>query len=328
MTKRCEGWVFVGLGVLVAIMIMVGACKDRSSGNATEMLPSELRPEIGQQWIGLHGGKAGEKDFHLVQVDGGQFITLTSEIGPPVSRFAISPDKSRVVYSCPNDLCLMNVETGQEERLVDVSEQIPGAMSTAAPAFSPDGRQVLFTVGSSSGIDLYTVDIDGSDLKQVGDGVYSHYASYSPDGRQVIFECEGSRGVPTQICVMNADGSESRRLTDANMVYAAARFTPDGRHIVFSARKFNFVLEFFGWGDSSRIYAMNTDGSELRQLVSDEWSVVRVISADGKELVYQVNDEDTGDIRGIYVVNIDGTNKRWLGDDWWDVARRGGGLAE
>ena len=52
------------------------------------------------------------------------------------------------------------------------------------------------------------------------------------------------------------------------------------------------------------------------------------MSFDGKEVVYQTYDNDTGESEGIYVINIDGSNKRRLGDDWWDIARRGGGLAE
>jgi Tol biopolymer transport system component len=232
------------------------------------------------------------------------------------------------VYECDNDLCLMTIDDETQKRLVDVSEQIPGMMSANAPAFSSDGQRIVFTGSFPNAIELFVVSIDGTGLKQISDGVYSHHASYSPDGTQIVFKCEGSKTVPSQICLMNADGAEKRLLTDTDLTFWEPKFTPDGQHIVVSAYKDSFVLGLFGHTDPSRLYVMNTDGSDFRQLVSGEETFAVAFSTDGQEAVYQTYDKDTGKSEGIYVINIDGSNRRRLGDDWWDIARRGGGLAE
>lgn len=324
MTNRFTVWLLLGLEVL-ALLILASCSRTEDT---TEILPSQLRPEIGQHWVGLRGGLAGERFFHLVKVDGSEFITLTSEHGIPMS-FAISPDQSQVAYVCagePDDLCLMDIETGQEKVLVDLSQQMPDAVAAFEPTFSPDGRQVVFTGGFPDAIGLFVVNTDGTDLQQIREGLYSNRASYSPDGQQIVFECEGEQGIPTQICVMNADGTEQKRLTSSKLRYGQAQFTPDGHFIVFSAHKIQFLLDMFGWGDSGQLYIMEADGSDLRTLFPDKSVGIMAFSTDGQEFVYQTVDQETGELEGIYVAHIDGTNRRRIGDDWWDVARKGGGL--
>ncbi|MBN1935136.1 MAG: PD40 domain-containing protein [Anaerolineae bacterium] len=316
------------LGTIGAVMTLAVACG--SSKNVIEILPSDLRSELGQQWIVFDSNTPGDDYLYLTTVDGSEFITLTSTMGAPASP-ALSADGSQIVYECgifSIDLCLMNVQTGEQTRLVEISRQLPGAVFAMRPAFSPDGRQVVFTGGFSDGIGLFVINVDGSDLKPIGEGVYSDWASYSPDGKQIIFECEGSQGDPPQICVMNADGTGKKRLTNANQMYSVPQFAPDGNHIFVSSRPGSLFLNTLGLGGHFKIHIMNADGSDFRPFISDEPSGVVVFSSDGEELVYCVIDNDTGITTGLYVINIDGSDKRRLGDDWWDVARKGGGLAQ
>jgi TolB protein len=222
----------------------------------------------------------------------------------------------------------MNIEEENEQRLVDISEQMPGAVTTMAPRFAPDGRQVVFTGGFSDAVELFLVDTDNGDLVQISDGGYNQFASFSPDGKQITFTCEGEQAIPMQICVMNVDGTGKTRVTDAKLIYEKPVFTPDGEHILVSAYRGAFLRDMFGQTDPYNIHLVSTDGLELRRIVSDEREFAVAFSADGREIVYHTSDEDTGHTTGIYVMNVDGSNRRRLGDDWWDVARQGGGLSE
>ncbi|MBN1936178.1 MAG: PD40 domain-containing protein [Anaerolineae bacterium] len=330
MVRHSRMGVFASLGTLVVVIALAVACSSGSSKNVIEISPSQLRPEMGQQRIVLDSNTPGDDYLYLLTVDGSEFITLTSTIGAPSSP-ALSPDGSQIVYECGigfTDLCLMNVQTGEQTRLVEISRQLSGAVAAMRPAFSPDGQQVVFTGGFSDAIGLFVINVDGSDLEPIGEGAYSHYASYSPDGKQIIFECEGSQGNPPQICVMNADGTGKKRLTDANRMYSMPRFTPDGNHIFVSSCQNSLFWDTLGLGDQYKVHIMNADGSDFRQFISDEPSGVVTFSSDGKEIVYRVADKDTGITTDLYVINIDGSDKRRLGDDWWDVARKGGGLPQ
>src|SRR5215213_3933465 len=80
------------------------------------------------------------------------------------------------------------------------------------PQWSPDSRKVLFESARTRDVDLWTVNWDGSGLKEVtfslgrdGDG------AWSPDGRRIAFEAD--RTGKTDVYVAAADGSGTTRLT-------------------------------------------------------------------------------------------------------------------
>ncbi|MBN2007216.1 MAG: PD40 domain-containing protein [Anaerolineae bacterium] len=63
-----------------------------------------------------------------------------------------------------------------------------------------------------------------------------------------------------EIYVMQADGSNVRRLTDAASVDADPAFSPDGRQIAFRSRR----------DGTSDIFVMGSDGSQPRNLIQDD----------------------------------------------------------
>ena len=84
------------------------------------------------------------------------------------------------------------------------------------PRWSPDRRRIVFArhaEGTPSGI--YVIDVDGpSGLVQMADG---SDPAWSPDGSKIAFASGGALGWPdVGIHIMNADGSDVRRLTYPN----------------------------------------------------------------------------------------------------------------
>jgi len=105
--------------------------------------------------------------------------------------------------------------------------------ATASPAFSPDGKKILFThdvsgheVSSGRQLDshIFMLYIDASDTIDVSinkpDGTNDLFPRWSPDGAKIIF-CNGSNDdttpndtTPKEIFVMDTNGSNRKKLID------------------------------------------------------------------------------------------------------------------
>ena len=81
------------------------------------------------------------------------------------------------------------------------------------PEWSPRGDVLAFMRAGDGGSDIWTVDLDGT-MHQLTDSVRrDSYPLWSPGGEQIAFtSARGEEGL--QIYVMDADGSNERRLTD------------------------------------------------------------------------------------------------------------------
>src|SRR5690349_11511874 len=84
------------------------------------------------------------------------------------------------------------------------------------------------------------------------------FARWSADGTRIVFVSD--RDGDEEIYVMNADGTEPKRLTRAPGRDAHPDFSRDGRRILFQSQRGN--------GTDTNVYVMNSDGSDPRPLTS------------------------------------------------------------
>ncbi len=83
-----------------------------------------------------------------------------------------------------------------------------------AAAWSPDGRKLVFDHPHDGDTEIYVLSDDG--IKRLTDNNDSdYYPAWSPDGDRIAFLSD-RRGHRAQLYVMNSDGSEQDRLTDAD----------------------------------------------------------------------------------------------------------------
>lgn len=86
-------------------------------------------------------------------------------------------------------------------------------LSPWLPNVSPDGKKIAFVSGANGGgTDIFTVNVDGTDLQQFTNNRSSWEPDWSPDGKQIAFSQVGDDIKSNGIWIMNADGSGKKLL--------------------------------------------------------------------------------------------------------------------
>ncbi len=107
------------------------------------------------------------------------------------------------------------------------------------PAWSPDGRTLLFESTLAGVFSIYLINPDGSGLRRLTpDASNNEQGSWSPDGQKIVFSSD--RAGHLDLYVTDPSGVPPIRLTATpSGGYYQSHFSPDGRWIVFQGRPDN-----------------------------------------------------------------------------------------
>ncbi len=158
-------------------------------------------------------------------------------------------------------------------------------------SWSPDGKILAFRSKQGGYNEIFTVNVDGSGLKQITSCTHSSNAfpSWSPDGGKIVYVSNRN------IFCIDPGGTETTQLTLDEENKWFPKYSPDGLKIYY-----------YSGGD---IRVMNHDGSDNTNLTEDlGGGIFFSLSLDGSKIAYAYGYD-------IWIMDADGSNKTNLTDD-------------
>jgi Tol biopolymer transport system component len=175
----------------------------------------------------------------------------------------------------------------------------------AEATISPKGDRIVFTSTRNGDLDLYAMNLDGTNITQLTNELgYDGGAFFSFDGKKICYRAfhpkekdkieeyqqllkENSvRPSVMEIMMMDADGSNKQQLTFNGKANFAPFFHPDGKRIIFASNmndttktKRNFDL-----------FLMNIESKSIEQITFNEsFDSFPMFTNDGKKLIFSSN---------------------------------------
>jgi len=173
----------------------------------------------------------------------------------------------------------------------DVKRLTNNKVYDAECVVAPNGRWILFGRQIDGKMDLWTMDVDGSNQTQITftDDWQEGGAQILPGGETIITRAwkrqdqgKGRGMMPMQIFTLKRDGSARRQITSDEATHWAPYPAPDGRHFAYVR-----VLAEPGGRLNWEIYLRNIETGEERRLTYDPaFDGFPSISADGRWMTF------------------------------------------
>ena len=240
---------------------------------------------------------------------------------PPLGNI-VAPPEGKTALLCkdvtPPQICVYETHTGRLTQVTDGLEfEEIGCLS-----WSPDGRKLVFDAGSAFTPtqpyhrQLYVINADGSDLRQITTGDASGNTPgwspvWSPDGEWVAF-------TPNKdLWLIRPDGSEPHRLFGGSeqLCIGGSMWSPNSQQIAFVSHECTLAAPF------KKVWIINRDGTAPQAVHAFERRPDHATvywSHDGRDIVC----EHTYDGEGtrLLLINADGIGEPYLIDElpfWW-----------
>ena len=163
-------------------------------------------------------------------------------------------------------------------------------------------KKIIFTSDRNGSEDIYSMNLDGSDLVQLTDHPgKDNYPAVSPDGKKIAYTSD-INGI-WQIMVMNWDGTDKTQLTYNPWSSGYPTWSFDGRFIFFE------VYQDGDW----EIYRINSNGGNLKRLTFNpdiyDWHPATHPFQD--KVIFESGNSRNED---LYVMDYNGENSRRISD--------------
>ncbi|MFQ5569906.1 MAG: amidohydrolase family protein [Rhodothermales bacterium] len=238
---------------------------------------------------------AEKKGWDVTAVHGTtKTVSFTTTEGTWMS-LDVSPDGRDIVFDLLGDLYIMPI-TGGKARLL-----AGGPAFDVQPRFSPDGTRISFTSDRAGGDNIWTMNRDGSDPKQVTKENFRllNGAAWTPDGQYLLarkhFTSTRSLGAG-EVWMYHASGNGTaglqltKRKNDQQDQGNEIAVSPDGRYVYFSEDMSSGGFFQYNKNPNGQIYVvrrLDRETGTIRNLITGAGGAARPQpSPDGRYVAF------------------------------------------
>ena len=249
---------------------------------------------------------AQDKIFYSSFRPQGWDIYLSNDHGRNFSKFTehesldydakISPDGKWVVFTSERNgrpqLFIKDVLADSSPRLLVKSNSMQDQVD-----FSPDGESMVFVSTHSGNSDIYKLPFKPYDTLDINNAINlsndqggDFRPKFSNDGKSIAFSSD--RAHPTvplkprlvfalqrtgDIYVMNADGSETKRLTSSENWEGSPVWSHDDQEIIYYSAK---------RGENFKLFKMSKTGDNAKQISPDNYSCISPLQKKDSQILF------------------------------------------
>ncbi|WP_119679457.1 amidohydrolase family protein [Indioceanicola profundi] len=204
----------------------------------------------------------------------------------------VSPDGTEIVFDLLGDLYTIPITGGEAKALTS------GIAWDMQPRYSPNGKWIAFTSDRGAGDNIWIMDRDGSNPRQVTkeDFRLLNQPDWSPDSQFIIarkhFTSTRSLGAG-EMWLYHRSGGEGVQLTKRRTEQkdtGEPAFSPDGRYVYFSDDVTPGGVFEYSKDPNTELYAiqrLDRETGEIEKFVSGPGGSIRPTpSPDGKSLAF------------------------------------------
>ena len=247
---------------------------------------------------------AGQADLYLSEEDGSSLKRITNTPDYELSA-SVSPDGRRIAFAASP------LKEGKFQRpqifFADINGNVISQIthdkkSNFSPSFSPDAQKIAFSSrDDDQDSDIYIIDIDGKNLKQMTSSPMSEAnPAWGVGGATLLYQA-GQEG-QSKVMKMGVKG-----IAGFETLETGNSFSPDWGP---QAKTFVYALQLSG-SPGVDLLVSDSEGKTIKRIASE--NIIRShphLSRDGQKVVYEQNNVERS---GVYVSDLEGNNVVQIG---------------
>lgn len=230
----------------------------------------------------------------------------------------VSPDGKSIAFDLLGDIYTLPITGGTPTRIAE------GLPYEKEPRFSPDGARIAFTSDRGGGDNIWVMNRDGSDKRQLTkeDFRLTNQPTWSPDGRFIAAKKHFTTGRSLgtgEVWLYHVTGGGGVALVKKpneqhQKELGEPTFAPDGKHIYFTRNTTPGAIFQYAQDSNNAIFAIDSydlETGETERVLDGPGGAVRPApSPDGKKIAFvrreatrsklYVRDLESGEERKIY----------------------------
>ena len=206
----------------------------------------------------------------------------------------VSPDGQTLAFDLLGDIYTMPISGGTPTRIAS------GLPYETQPRFSPDGKRIAFTSDRGGGDNIWIMNRDGSDKRQLTNESFRllNQPSWSPDGQFIVakkhFTTQRSLGTG-EVWLYHVSGGEGVLLVKRpneqhQKELGEPIFAPDGKHVYYTRNTTPGAIFEYAQDSNTQLFAIeryDLEAGKSESVIGGEGGAVRPTpSPDGKKIAY------------------------------------------